>query len=82
MNSVIINIWLAVGILILAYISWGALESFNNKQLAKIALFILVGGFAACIMHLRTCLKDHAHIYKKSEDISKMLNRISGDLPH
>lgn len=36
-----------------------------------VTLFVLY----VCIMHLKTCMKDHAQIYKA-------IMRISGDLPH
>lgn len=82
MNRVIFNIWMAVGILILSYIAWEALDSFNNKNLLKIAIFILVGGFIASILHFRTILRDHKDIYDKVEEVNKNVKKIAGDLPH
>lgn len=82
MNTVITNIWLAVAILIASYILWGALDSFNNKDIIKITIFLNVGGFAACFLHFRTFLRDHADIYKKSEVIERKIEKILGDLPH
>lgn len=81
MNRVIFNIWLAVAILILAYIAWGALDSFNNKDLHKISIFVVVGGFTACILHFRTILRDHKDIYDKAEEVNKNVKKIAGDLP-
>lgn len=82
MNKVILNIWLAAAILILSYISWGALDSFNNKDLQKVALFIMIGGFTTCILHFRTILRDHKDIYDKAEEVNKNVKKIAGDLPH
>lgn len=82
MNNVIFNIWMAVSILILSYIAWDALESFNNKQLAKVNIFLTLGATAICVAHLRTLLKDNSILYKKGEDIDKKVNRILGDHPN
>lgn len=82
MNRVIINIWMAVAILILSYIAWEALESFNNKALHKISIFIMLGGFVACVLHFRTILRDHKDIYDKAEEVNKNVKKIAGDLPH
>lgn len=85
MNNIIINIWAGIAILIFSYITWGALDDPNNKTLHKICIFIAMsntGVLIACLLHLRTCLKDHADIYKKNDVIEKKIDRISGDLPH
>lgn len=86
MNNIIFNIWIAVGILIFSYVSWGALDSItNNRSLHKLAIFISIantGFIISCLLHLRTCLKDHSDIYKKNDLIEKKIDKILGDLPH
>lgn len=54
------------------------IDKFTIKELLTLIILLNIGGLAsiyACIAHLRTCLKDHAQIYKA-------ITRISGDLPH
>lgn len=75
MNSVVLNIWMAVVALVLSAILWKALDIFNNKDLLKICIFVVLGGFVSCILHLRTCLKDNSYLYKA-------MNKISGEMPH
>lgn len=54
------------------------LDKFTIKELVGFLFLFHLGGLAAlyaCILHLRTCLRDHAQIYKA-------IMKISGDLPH
>lgn len=54
------------------------IDKFTIKEIISIVLILQIGGIVAiyaCILHLKTCLKDHAQIYKA-------IMRISGDMPH
>lgn len=53
------------------------LDKFTIKEILALIIILNIGGLTGiyvCWQYLKTCLKDHAMIYKK-------LNRIAGDLP-